>query len=155
MADTFKPIVFRIGNELYGIEIQYVNAIEKDQTVVRVPNASNNIRGIINLRGDIIPVYSLREKFNLPPSPNQTKLIITNLPDMKLAVEVDEVEEIDDLSADDIREFPSIAANADTRYFTKVANTKGRLVLIIDIHNLLTVEETEDAKQLMEENQDG
>ncbi|MGN1186946.1 MAG: chemotaxis protein CheW [Lachnospiraceae bacterium] len=155
MADTFKPIVFRIGNELYGIDIQYVNAIEKDQTVVRVPNASNNIRGIINLRGDIIPVYSLREKFNLPPSPNQTKLIITNLPDMKLAVEVDEVEEIDDLSADDIREFPSIAANADTRYFTKVANTKGRLVLIIDIHNLLTVEETEDAKQLMEENQDG
>ena len=155
MADTFKPIVFRIGNELYGIDIQYVNAIEKDQTVVRVPNASNNIRGIINLRGDIIPVYSLREKFNLPPSPNQTKLIITNLPDMKLAVEVDEVEEIDDLSADDIREFPSIAANADTRYFTKVANTKGRLVLIIDIHNLLTVQETEAAKQLMEENQDG
>ena len=151
MADTFKPIIFRIGNELYGIDIQYINAIEKDQTVVRVPNASNNIRGIINLRGDIIPVYSLREKFNLPPAPNQTKLIIANLPDMKLAVEVDEVEEIDDLSASDIREFPSIAANANTRYFTKVANTKGRLVLIIDIHNLLTVEETEDAKQLMEE----
>lgn len=155
MAEAFKPIVFRIGNELYGIDIQYVNAIEKDQTVVRVPNASKNIKGIINLRGDIIPVYGLREKFNLPPSPNPTKLIIANLPDMKLAVEVDEVEEIDDLAEGDIRNFPSIVANADTRYFVKVANSKGRLVLIIDIHNLLTVEETEDAKHLMEEKQDG
>lgn len=155
MADTFKPIVFRIGNELYGIDIQYVNAIEKDQMIVRVPNASKNIKGIINLRGDIIPVYSLREKFNLPQSPNDTKLIIANLPAMKLAVEVDDVQEIDDLSENDIRNFPSIARNADTRYFVKVANSKGRLVLIIDINNLLTVEETEDAKQLMEEKQDG
>lgn len=151
MAEALKPIVFRIGNELYGIDISYVNAIEKDQDIVRVPNASSSIKGIINLRGDIIPVYSLRDKFKLPQSPNPTKLIITNLPDMKLAVEVDEVVEIDDLQEDEIRDFPSIAANRDTAYFVKVANTKGRLILIIDIHNLLTASEAEDAKQLMEE----
>ena len=151
MAEALKPIVFRIGNELYGIDISYVNAIEKDQDIVRVPNASSSIKGIINLRGDIIPVYSLRDKFKLHQSPNPTKLIITNLPDMKLAVEVDEVVEIDDLQEDELRDFPSIAANRDTAYFVKVANTKGRLILIIDIHNLLTASEAEDAKQLMEE----
>ena len=70
---------------------------------------------------------------------------------MKLAVEVDEVVEIDDLQEDELRDFPSIAANRDTAYFVKVANTKGRLILIIDIHNLLTASEAEDAKQLMEE----
>lgn len=151
MAETLKPIVFRVGNELYGIDIKYVNAIEKDQDIVRVPNASSSIKGIINLRGDIIPVYNLRDKFKLPPSPNQTKLIIANLPDMKLAVEVDEVEEIDDLTEDEIRNFPRIASNPDTAYFVKVANKNGRLILIIDIHNLLTASEAEDAKQLMEE----
>ena len=151
MAEALKPIVFRVGNELYGIDIQYVNAIEKDQDIVRVPNASSSIKGIINLRGDIIPVYSLRDKFKLPQAPGDTKLIIANLPDMKLAIEVDEVEEIDDLQEDEIRDFPSIATNHDTVYFVKVANKAGRIILIIDIHNLLTADEAEDAKQLMEE----
>ena len=145
MAEALKPIVFRVGNELYGIDIQYVNAIEKDQDIVRVPNASSSIKGIINLRGDIIPVYSLRDKFKLPQAPGDTKLIIANLPDMKLAIE------IDDLQEDEIRDFPSIATNHDTVYFVKVANKAGRLILIIDIHNLLTADEAEDAKQLMEE----
>jgi len=96
-------------------------------------------------------VYSLRDKFKLPQAPGDTKLIIANLPDMKLAIEVDEVEEIDDLQEDEIRDFPSIATNHDTAYFVKVANKAGRLILIIDIHNLLTADEAEDAKQLMEE----
>lgn len=46
MAEALKPIVFRVGNELYGIDIQYVNAIEKDQDIVRVPNASSSIKWI-------------------------------------------------------------------------------------------------------------
>lgn len=151
MAELLKPIVFRVGNELYGVDIRAVNAIEKDQSVVRVPNASNNIKGIINLRGEIIPVYSLRQRFNLPASPVDTKLIIANLPDMKLAIEVDEVEEIDDLTQDQIREFPNIAKNAETRCFQAVANAKGKLILIINIQDLLTEEEEENAKQLMED----
>lgn len=151
MEEILKPIVFRVGNELYGVDIRTVNAIEKDQMVVRVPNATNNIRGIINLRGEIIPVYSLRQRFNLPAAPVETKLIIANLPDMKLALEVDEVEEIDDLTSDQIREFPAIAKNSDTRCFTAVANTKGKLILIINILDLLSEEEEENAKQLMEE----
>lgn len=146
-----KPIVFRIGNELYGIDISYVNAIERDQMVVRVPNASRNIKGIINLRGDIVPVYDLRAKFNLPASPNPTKLIVANLPDMKLAIEVDEVVEINELTQEQVKEFPRIAQCEGTKHFTSIVNTGGKLVLIIDIQNLLTLEEEESAKQLMEE----
>ena len=148
---AFKPMVFRIGNELYGIDIMYVNAIEKDQTVVRVPNTSSCIKGIINLRGDVVPVYDLRCKFNLPPSPNPTKIIVANLPDMKLAIEVDDVREINDLTLDQVKELPRIAKNNDIKYFTSVANINGELVLLIDIRELLTQEEQEKAKQLMEE----
>lgn len=150
--EAFKPIVFRVSNELYGIDIMNVSAIEKDQQVVRVPNASSSIKGIINLRGDIIPVYSLRDKFKLPPKDNnETNLIICNLDNMKLAVEVDAVEEINDIREDQINAFPRIALNPETRFFTKVANVDGKLILIIDMNNLLTDEEEENAKQLMED----
>lgn len=148
---AFKPIVFRVGNGYYGVDITNVNAIEKDQVVVSVPNASSSITGIINLRGEVIPVYSLRSKFNLPPSPNPVSYIIAHLPDMKLAIMVDEVEEINNITEEQINEFPRIARNSDTEFFDKVVNVDGRLILIIDINRLLTNEEEANAKELMEE----
>ena len=148
---ALKPIVFRLGNELYGVDISKVIGIEKDQTVVRVPNSSTCIKGIINLRGSIIPVYSLREKFKMPPCPNEIKLIVVKCNDMMIALEVDEVQEINDLVEENIKGFPRIALNPDTRFFRNVANVGGKLILIIDVDDLLTREEEENAKQLIEE----
>ncbi len=149
---NFQPIVFKINKELYGIDLMCVSAIEKDQQIVSVPNASSSIKGIINLRGEIIPVYSLRDKFKLPPmESDETNLIICNLDNMRLAVEVDAVEEINHIGDEQISAFPRIALNPETRFFTKVANVDGKLILIIDMNNLLTDEEEESAKQLMEE----
>ena len=62
---AFQPIIFNLGDELYGINIINVRAIEQTQTIVRVPNSSSNIKGIINLRGEIIPVIDLKAKFGL------------------------------------------------------------------------------------------
>ena len=59
----FKPVVFKLDKELYGLDINRVRGIEKDQEVVRVPNTASYIKGIMNLRCDVIPVYSLRKKF--------------------------------------------------------------------------------------------
>ncbi|MBQ9701225.1 MAG: chemotaxis protein CheW, partial [Lachnospiraceae bacterium] len=69
MAD-FKPVVFKLDEELYGLDILRVQGIERDQQVVRVPNTASYIKGIMNLRGNVIPVYSLRKKFNLPDTAN-------------------------------------------------------------------------------------
>ena len=62
---AFQPIIFNLGDELYGINIINVRAIEQTQTIVRVPNSSSNIKGIINLRGEVIPVIDLKAKFGL------------------------------------------------------------------------------------------
>ena len=59
---AFQPIIFNLGDELYGINIINVRAIEQTQTIVRVPNSSSNIKGIINLRGEVIPVIDLKAK---------------------------------------------------------------------------------------------
>ena len=64
MAD-FKPVVFKLENELYGLDINKVQGIEKEQQVVHVPNTASYIKGIMNLRGEVIPVYSLRKKFGM------------------------------------------------------------------------------------------
>ena len=87
---AFQPIIFNLGDELYGINIINVRAIEQTQTIVRVPNSSSNIKGIINLRGEVIPVIDLKAKFGLGGTDNgQHELIIVNNKDRKIALEVD------------------------------------------------------------------
>ena len=73
-----KGILFHVGNEVYGIGILNIRGIEKVANIFPIPNAPSYISGIINLRGDVIPVFNLRDKFGLPSEPvtDATKLII-------------------------------------------------------------------------------
>ncbi len=149
---VFQPVVFRLGKELYGINISYVNAIENAQQVVRVPNASSNIKGIINLRGEVIPVVNLRAKFNVPDTaaPGETELVIINLERNKIALEVDGVEEIHNIDAADIADMPVIAKGMGVEYFESVAKANGRLIIMINPHELLSEDESRTVDKLTE-----
>ena len=93
-----KQIIFKIGDGVYGIDVVKVMGIEKDIPVIPIPNAPECVKGIINLRGDVIPVYSIREKFNLPDAQLDTKeLIIAKSQGVVIAIEVDVVKEIIEL----------------------------------------------------------
>ena len=113
----FQPVVFRLDNEKYGIDISYVSGIEYEQTIVRVPNSSRNIKGIINLRGEVIPVLDLRTKFNMDnlTAPKDAELIIVNLPNNKIAIEVDGVEQIHHIDENDIVDMPEMAKSRDRK----------------------------------------
>ena len=63
MADYIKPVIFRLGNQQFGVDINLVQSIEREINIVRVPNAMKYISGIVNLRGEVIPAFSLRKKF--------------------------------------------------------------------------------------------
>ena len=63
MADYIKPVIFRLGNQQFGVDINLVQSIEREINIVRVPNAMEYISGIVNLRGEVIPAFSLRKKF--------------------------------------------------------------------------------------------
>ena len=65
MADYIKPVVFKVGELLYGVDINLVQSIEKQVKVVPVPNATDYIKGIVNLRNEVIPLYSLKRKFKM------------------------------------------------------------------------------------------
>ena len=146
----FQPVVFRLDNEKYGIDISYVSGIEYEQTIVRVPNSSRNIKGIINLRGEVIPVLDLRTKFNMDnlTAPKDAALIIVNLPNNKIAIEVDGVEQIHHIDENDIVDMPEIAKSSGAGYFDRVAKLDGKLIIIINPLELLSEEELQAVNEL-------
>ncbi len=149
----FKPVVFKVGNEYYGVDINLVRVIEKMIQVVSIPNSNPNIKGIINLRGDVIPVYSLREKFNLEPmnESEDNQFIIVKVEDMLLALEVDKVDEIQNISEDMIFDVPIIIKSKETEYAEKIISGNGRIVIIIDIHNLMSDMEMQELTEMVQE----
>lgn len=136
----FKPVVFSVGEQEYGVDIGLVQGIENIIQVVPIPNSNPNIRGIINLRGEVIPVYSLRKKFNLPPQTNMenAKFIIVKVDSMLLALEVDKVDEIQNVADGMSFEVPIIVKSKDTGYADQIISVNGRLIVIINVKNLMS-----------------
>ena len=95
--DTTQYIVVKVGSEQYGINIKYVDNIVRMQKITRVPKVQSYFNGVINLRGEVIPVMSLRIKMDLPKDEftNSTRIIIIKLePQASIGIIVDEVKEV-------------------------------------------------------------
>ena len=150
--EEMKPVVFKLDNENYGVDINLVQGIEKEQQIVRVPNTVNYIRGIINLRGEIIPVYDLRAKFGLHQKVSQERhYIIVRVKTSKIALEVDGVKEIHDVDVKDLFNVPPIVISNDTRYFQKVIKSQDTLIVLINVDYLLSDEELEKIDEMVKQ----
>lgn len=140
-----QQIIFSVGEGEYSMNVADVVGIESLTNVVPVPNAASYILGIINLRGDVLPIYSLRNKFGLEeiPEDEYTKIIVTKSKDVAIAFKVDSVKEIVEFEPETVLDFPDIARNDQTTYIEKVAQKDGRLILLINQNRLLAKEERE------------
>lgn len=146
---AFQPVVFKLNKEVYGVDITHVNGIEREQTIIRVPNTSSTIKGIINLRGEVIPVINLKAKFGAEcKETKDTELIIVNLASGKLALEVDGVEEIQNIDSANIVDMPSIAKGEGVEYFERIAKVNNQLIIMINPHKLLSEDEAGNVEQL-------
>ncbi|MCF8019593.1 MAG: chemotaxis protein CheW [Vallitaleaceae bacterium] len=140
---TLQQVVFRLDKEEYGLNIMKVNGIEKYQEVVKVPNAPEYIEGMINLRGEVLPIFSLRKKFNLTDKPHDddTKIIVVNTNGIKVGFVVDSVEEILQIEEEVIEVAPAIVAGINRKYIKSVAKVEQRMIVLIDIDLVVTDEE--------------
>ncbi|PKM57421.1 MAG: chemotaxis protein CheW [Firmicutes bacterium HGW-Firmicutes-3] len=140
---TLQQVVFKLDKEEYGLNIMKVNGIEKYQEVVKVPNAPEYIEGMINLRGEVLPIFSLRKKFNLTDKPHDddTKIIVVNTNDIKVGFVVDSVEEILQIDEEVIEVAPAIVAGINRKYIKSVAKVDHRMIVLIDIDLVVTDEE--------------
>lgn len=128
-------IVVKLGSEQYGIDIQYVDNIVRMQRVTRVPKAQPYFKGVINIRGEVIPVMSLRIKFGLEPDEfkNATRILIIKIePQAAIGMIVDEVKEVIALSEDSI---DKVAGGNDERslYLSGVGKQPNGLVSLLNV----------------------
>jgi len=132
-------LTFALGDEEYGIDILKVQEIRCYEKVTHIVNAPEFIKGVINLRGTIVPIIDLRLKFALGSADYTafTVVIILNLSSRVLGVVVDSVSDVIQLNDDEIREAPQLHGDLDTRFIRGLATLSERMVILMDIEGLM------------------
>ncbi len=129
-------IVVKIGSEQYGINIKFVDNIVRMQSITRVPKTQVYYRGVINLRGEIIPVMSLRLKLGLEPDQfsNKTRIIIIKIENAKVGLIVDEVREVVNLTEENIEKTGYDTNDEKANYISAIGKNNGELVSLLDVN---------------------
>lgn len=149
-----KYIVFQLGNEKYSMNLSYVSGIEDSYSIVPVPNGPANIKGIMNLRGDVVPVFSLRQKFMMPEADKSQsgKLLLAFTRGMVVAFEVDSIVGIETVEEKNINKVPKVVMNQETKYMDCVLKLGKEIVIGISVDYIFSEEEISRLNDLIEEN---
>jgi purine-binding chemotaxis protein CheW len=137
--ELIQYLIFRVGDQEYGTELNQVSIIEKDLTYTRVPTTPDYIKGVVNLRGDIFPIMSIRLKFGLPEIEvdDDTRIVIFNINESMLGIIVDAVREVVHLSKDDIESAGNITDDKTLDYISGVVKKDERLITLLNLEKLV------------------
>ncbi len=144
-----KYLTFVLSDEEYGLEILKVREIISVMEITEVPQVPDYIKGVINLRGRVIPVIDLRLKFGMPAIEytRETCIIVVNVLDILLGIVVDTVAEVLDISSADIDPSPAFGGSVDTDFILGMGKVKGKVKILLDIDRVLSVAELETVRQ--------
>jgi Chemotaxis signal transduction protein len=133
-------LTFSLGQEEYGIDILKVQEIRGYDTVTRIANSPDFIKGVINLRGIIVPIVDMRIKFHLDHADynEMTVVIILNVARRVIGMVVDGVSDVITLKSEQIKPAPEFGAAIDTKYVTGVGTVDDRMLILVDIERLLS-----------------
>lgn len=142
-ASMMQFVIFNISNEEFAIDIKKVKEIIRVKKSTRIPQAPSFIQGVINLRGDVIPVVDLRKRFGLDATEitNETRTVIVEIRDDLLGLIVDAVTEVLRIDEEEIEPPPNNIAGLKAEYISGVGKVDERLLIILNIEKLLTSEE--------------
>ena len=136
---VLEALAFKLGNEEYGIKILQVQEIRGYESVTRIASAPEHVKGVVNLRGTIVPIVDMRIKFKLgEPTYNQfTVVIILNIQDRVVGMVVDSVSDVISLTADQIKPAPDMGA-LNTDYVVGLGTVDERMIILVDIDRLMS-----------------
>lgn len=150
-----KFMTFRTGKEFFGINISYVNEIIMMQPITAIPETEDYIKGLINLRGKIIPVIDVRVRFKMEPLEytDRTCIIVINVKNTVIGLIVEQIAEVDTISDDDIVPPPSLGhrEHEHNKYVYGLARTGETVKLLIDPEKLIRDEDLEAFEDIQEE----
>ncbi|MGH7506138.1 MAG: chemotaxis protein CheW [Longimicrobiales bacterium] len=135
-----KYLTFFLAGEEYGIEIMKVHEIIGMMPVTRVPRTPDLVRGVINLRGKVIPIVDLRRRFGLESAAETeaTCIIVVQVAGVQTGVVVDSVSEVMDIRGEDVEDTPSFGMDVGTEYLLGIAKSNGRVRLLLAIDRVLS-----------------
>lgn len=138
-------VIFKLDQEYYGLDIHQVESIIKIQAITKLPQSLSYVKGIINLRGKVIPVLNLRDRLGLSDTPedHHTRIIITRSSNLKVfsGLIVDQVNEVLHLETETFEDVPDITTTVHQKYIQAVAKHEQRLIILLDLQTILAEEE--------------
>jgi len=154
-ARTGKYLTFQLGNEEFGIRVLKVREIMGLQEITAVPQTPAHIKGVINLRGKVVPVIDLRLKFGLSAAEytQRTCIIVTQVQGeagtVMIGAVVDGVSEVLNLTAAEIEDTPDFGQSVSTSYLLGMAKSKGKVKILLDIDKVLSSQELQNLNSLV------
>jgi len=135
-----KYLTFSLAGEEYGLEILKVREIIGMMEITAVPRTPTHVKGVINLRGKVIPVIDLRLKMGMPEAErtDQTCIIVVDIGEVEMGIIVDEVREVLDIATEDIEEAPSFGTQVDTDFILGMGKADEKVTILLDISRLLS-----------------
>ena len=139
-APTLEFLAFTLGEEEYGIDIQKVQELRGYDAVTHIANAPDFIKGVVNLRGIIVPIIDMRIKFNLgtPTYDQFTVVIILNIAGRVMGMVVDSVSDVITLTPEQVKPAPEMGAALDTDYLIGLGALDQRMLILVDIDKLMS-----------------
>ncbi len=149
-GDLLQLVSFVIENEEFGIDILKVQEIIRPVDITRVPNAPTFVEGVINLRGRIVPVVDLRKRFSLAEreQDQHTRIVVVELSDKVVGFIMDAVKEVIRVDRSVIEPPPDLAIGIDTHYIKGVAKLEDRLLILLELEEVLSVDEKKALRSL-------
>lgn len=144
MGQELKVIVFTLGHEEYGIEVDKVQTIERMSPITRVPKTPAFVKGVINLRGVVVPIIDLRGRFGLPESDytENTRIINVAVKDLEVGFIVDSANDVIDIDSDTIENPPEVVGGIKAKYLRGVAKVSDqRLLIMLNLDEVLNKSE--------------
>lgn len=136
-----KFVIFHIGEEIFGIEVYKVIEILSPQRVYSIPELPDFLAGVINVRGEVIPLLDLRKRFGVKSSDTEARIMLVKYESEKIALLVGEIKEILSLSDTEITSPPMIFKGLKRKYLTGLGKKDDHIIILLNIDDLLTSEE--------------
>jgi purine-binding chemotaxis protein CheW len=149
-SQEFKYLTFKVGNEEYGIDIRNVLEIIGIQRITEVPDTLSFVRGVVNLRGTVIPVIDVRLRFQMEPQPytDRTCIVVTQMRDITVGLIVDTVYEVVTILPDQVSAPPALYQGSHGRFIKGMGRLGDAVKILLDTEHLLFDEERQRLQKL-------
>jgi purine-binding chemotaxis protein CheW len=151
-SEVVQVVSFRLGSEEYGVDISQVQEIIRMVEITHVPRAPKFMEGVINLRGQLIPIIDLRTRFGMPriDATKSTRIIVTEIGSKRVGIVVDSVSEVLNIPLENVEDAPEMIAGVGTEYIQGVGKMDERLIIMLDLTMVISADEKQALEQVGE-----